>query len=92
MSKLPTVVVHGAALGGAALVPLPEDCNAPSLADILPYAPSIDRSELIEPLRPAERIGYPNESDTEAAREQSLKEMAELADRDWNGLLPQSSD
>lgn len=67
--KLPQVIVYGERLGGGATNTLPEGWVIPSLADILPYAPKLDRSELasdnpfILSCAPATRTGYPESSD-----------------------------
>lgn len=58
--KLPVVIVLSPALGGTALGKLPADWFIPTLADILPYAPPTDRSQVQDDWsqEPPARVGY----------------------------------
>lgn len=58
-SKPVTAVVHGPRLGGGATGTLPDNCIA--LADLLPYAPPVDRADLVFDVNdtaPQCRTGY----------------------------------
>ncbi len=57
MTKIPVHILRTPVLGGAALNTLPADLRIPSLADILPYAPSMDRAFTL-PGGPEQRINY----------------------------------
>lgn len=62
-SNVTLAVVHGARLGGGATNTLPADVQAPSLADLLPYAPRVDRADFsawtCNDTCPQQRINYP---------------------------------